>query len=398
MRSQRGLLSDDRAAAFLVLDREFPRSVFFALTEAERRLRRPRRPEEERIGVSDEARRQLGRIRTSLEFRATVRRHRRPARADAAGAGAPSWPPRTPSPSATSSPARCRRGPRTGCSDVRRFRIVHTTSLALRRAGAGRAQRAADDPGQRARPDHAREPHPDPADDVEPRLPRPLGHPRHGDGEPVRARRGSTSRRLTVERTPVEPARAVAGLDGRARPRRAGPQLRVADALAPAPGPAPGIAELAEAVRGLPTPRAAAEELCGLVRDEMQLRARGDRRCTAAARTPGPSGPGSARTSPTSPSGRCAASGSRPATSPATSCPSGTSAVGETSTGESHAWVEFWDDGWVACDPTNGTEVGSDHVVVARGRDYEDVPPFKGIYSGRATASLEVGVAITRLA
>jgi len=37
-------------------------------------------------------------------------------------------------------------------------------------------------------------------------------------------------------------------------------------------------------------------------------------------------------------------------------------------------------------------------VVVARGRDYEDVPPFKGIYSGRAKASLEVVVAITRLA
>ena len=60
--------------------------------------------------------------------------------------------------------------------------------------------------------------------------------------------------------------------------------------------------------------------------------------------------------------------------------------------------MEFWDDGWIACDPTNGTEVGRDHVVVARGRDYEDVPPFKGIYSGRAKASLEVVVAITRLA
>ena len=70
MRSQRGLLSDDRAAAFLVLDREFPRSVFFALSEAERRLD-ALAPQQERIGVPDEARRQLGRIRTSLEFRAT---------------------------------------------------------------------------------------------------------------------------------------------------------------------------------------------------------------------------------------------------------------------------------------------------------------------------------------
>ncbi len=115
-------------------------------------------------------------------------------------------------------------------------------------------------------------------------------------------------------------------------------------------------------------------------------------------RTPGPSGPASARTSRTSRSGRCAASGFRPGTSPATSCRRRDSAVGETSKGESHAWVEFWDDGWIACDPTNGAEVGPDHVVVARGRDYEDVPPFKGIYSGRAKASLEVVVAITRLA
>ncbi len=72
--------------------------------------------------------------------------------------------------------------------------------------------------------------------------------------------------------------------------------------------------------------------------------------------------------------------------------------VGETATGESHAWVEFWDDAWVPADPTNGTRVGVDHVVVARGRDYDDVPPFKGIYSGKATAALEVVVAMTRLA
>ncbi|QKE85245.1 alpha-E domain-containing protein [Arthrobacter sp. NEB 688] len=72
MRSQRGLLSDDRAAAFLVLDREFPRSVFFSLLEAERRLEALSPPQAERIGVSDEARRQLGRVRTSLEYRSTA--------------------------------------------------------------------------------------------------------------------------------------------------------------------------------------------------------------------------------------------------------------------------------------------------------------------------------------
>ena len=35
MRSHRGMLTDERAAAFLALDRQFPRSVLFALTEAE---------------------------------------------------------------------------------------------------------------------------------------------------------------------------------------------------------------------------------------------------------------------------------------------------------------------------------------------------------------------------
>lgn len=72
--------------------------------------------------------------------------------------------------------------------------------------------------------------------------------------------------------------------------------------------------------------------------------------------------------------------------------------VGETSVGESHAWIEFWDGSWRALDPTNGTDVGADHVVVARGRDYEDVPPFKGVYSGAGQASLQVAVRFTRLA
>ncbi|CCH77644.1 conserved hypothetical protein [Nostocoides japonicum T1-X7] len=73
-------------------------------------------------------------------------------------------------------------------------------------------------------------------------------------------------------------------------------------------------------------------------------------------------------------------------------------AVGESSEGESHAWLELWDGGWLPLDPTNGTAVGLDHVVVARGRDYADVPPFKGVYSGPGVASLDVTVRFTRLA
>ena len=38
------------------------------------------------------------------------------------------------------------------------------------------------------------------------------------------------------------------------------------------------------------------------------------------------------------------------------------------------------------------------HVVVARGRDYADIPPLKGIYHGAPTSALDVTVEVTRLA
>jgi len=73
-------------------------------------------------------------------------------------------------------------------------------------------------------------------------------------------------------------------------------------------------------------------------------------------------------------------------------------APGRTVFGESHAWIEVWNGGWEAYDPTNDRSVGSAHVVVARGRDYADVPPLKGIYAGGASESLGVTVEITQLA
>jgi transglutaminase-like putative cysteine protease len=65
--------------------------------------------------------------------------------------------------------------------------------------------------------------------------------------------------------------------------------------------------------------------------------------------------------------------------------------------GESHAWVEWWDGAWTGHDPTNDSPIGERHVVVARGRDYHDVPPLKGIYSGPGSTALGVEVEITRL-
>lgn len=52
-----------------------------------------------------------------------------------------------------------------------------------------------------------------------------------------------------------------------------------------------------------------------------------------------------------------------------------------------HAWVMAWcgagvgeeGAGWVELDPTNACLAGPDHVLVARGRDYADVSPMKGV-------------------
>jgi transglutaminase-like putative cysteine protease len=71
---------------------------------------------------------------------------------------------------------------------------------------------------------------------------------------------------------------------------------------------------------------------------------------------------------------------------------------GTTATGQSHAWVEYWAGSWTALDPTSGAPVGERHVVVARGRDYADVPPLKGIYHGPPDTTMDVTVEVTRLA
>jgi transglutaminase-like putative cysteine protease len=72
--------------------------------------------------------------------------------------------------------------------------------------------------------------------------------------------------------------------------------------------------------------------------------------------------------------------------------------VRETVRGESHAWIEAWTGGWWGYDPTNDIPIGHRHVWVAVGRDYADVPPLKGIYSGGSATALDVTVAMTRLA
>lgn len=66
---------------------------------------------------------------------------------------------------------------------------------------------------------------------------------------------------------------------------------------------------------------------------------------------------------------------------------------GELST---HAWVECLlpDDRWHGFDPTNNLLANDHYVKVHFGRDYHDVPPTKGVYTGPPAESLKVSVQI----
>jgi transglutaminase-like putative cysteine protease len=47
-----------------------------------------------------------------------------------------------------------------------------------------------------------------------------------------------------------------------------------------------------------------------------------------------------------------------------------------------HAWVSLWcgdEHGWQGLDPTNAVRTGSDHIVLAIGRDFADVSPLDGV-------------------
>jgi transglutaminase-like putative cysteine protease len=72
--------------------------------------------------------------------------------------------------------------------------------------------------------------------------------------------------------------------------------------------------------------------------------------------------------------------------------------IGAKVLGESHAWIEAWTGAWTGYDPTNLLPVAERYVVVARGRDYADVAPLRGIYSGPPGSSSEVTVELTRRA
>ncbi len=63
-----------------------------------------------------------------------------------------------------------------------------------------------------------------------------------------------------------------------------------------------------------------------------------------------------------------------------------------------HAWVEVFlpSTRWVGFDPTNNVIAGERHIAAAVGRDYNDVPPSRGVYKGEAESQLAVGVSVRR--
>ncbi|HVS35113.1 MAG TPA: transglutaminase family protein [Gemmataceae bacterium] len=63
----------------------------------------------------------------------------------------------------------------------------------------------------------------------------------------------------------------------------------------------------------------------------------------------------------------------------------------------SHAWLSVWCPGcgWLDLDPTNSQAPSEGHILVAWGRDYDDVSPIKGVNlgGGRHSMTVEVDVA-----
>jgi transglutaminase-like putative cysteine protease len=60
-----------------------------------------------------------------------------------------------------------------------------------------------------------------------------------------------------------------------------------------------------------------------------------------------------------------------------------------------HAWAMLWCGparGWVGFDPTNGIAMAGDHILIAIGRDYADVAPIDGIFTGSGAQQLAVAV------
>lgn len=60
----------------------------------------------------------------------------------------------------------------------------------------------------------------------------------------------------------------------------------------------------------------------------------------------------------------------------------------------SHAWVSVYcgEAGWFDFDPTNNVMPGTDHITIGWGRDYLDVCPIQGVFTGGGKTVMKVAV------
>lgn len=77
----------------------------------------------------------------------------------------------------------------------------------------------------------------------------------------------------------------------------------------------------------------------------------------------------------------------------------GSEQPGSTFGAATHAWAETRLPrlGWIGFDPTNRSLADQKHVGIAVGRDYQDVPPTRGVIEGGGKSQLEVDVRMTLL-
>ncbi|WP_186526211.1 transglutaminase family protein [Leekyejoonella antrihumi] len=72
--------------------------------------------------------------------------------------------------------------------------------------------------------------------------------------------------------------------------------------------------------------------------------------------------------------------------------------LGESITSASHAWIQWWDGAWLGVDPASGRVPDDFYIEMARGRDYTDVVPLRGIFTGSPGSKMNAAVEISRLA
>ncbi len=395
------------AAEFLLLDRLFPRSVFCALSTAEECLAELD-PRSGRAGITDEARRVLGRVRTNLEFRRIDDAAGGPPRPVGRGAGRmrggqrrsgrPVLPPDQPhrvDPRGPSGRGRLRRGDPIVTwriqvehhshyeyadvvySSYNEARITPMTTPAqlvldarLEVEPAHQPYRYVDYWGSVVHAFDLHQPH------REMDVSGPLGRGDDGADRPgIPLELGRTTERCRSGRV------CRVARPHRASPGRPAPLPTSPAAYAPADSPA----DAALGRRGLGT------GTVGLRGGHHGVHTSAIEAWDGGAgRVPGlrPSGPG-----------RGTGHGDpRPLLLRVPPSQPGRRASVPRSTGRATPGSRFGRATGTALDPTVGSPIGDRHVLVARGRDYADVSPVKGIFHGGQTGRLDVTVGLTRLA